>query len=164
MLSDWVIRMSWSCVCFMYCRGQFKVPYFVVILLYTSVLKFSFKEVNISVVCCTAGLLVYLGPCSWSLHRPFCLMAGTSCHYLNLLLEGVHYFYFYELQVLFGFYGCWKWFLLVCRHMSRVTNTFTTFWSSTDESENTLFWTSPPPTHTHTHSRLFLVWGLLWYT
>jgi len=90
-------------------------------------------------VCCTAGSLVYLGPYSWSLHRPFCLMAGRACHYLNLLWEGVHYFYYYDLQVILGFCGCWKWFPSACRHMLHVTNTFTTFRSSTRETENTLF-------------------------
>jgi len=138
MLCDGLIRILWNCLFFSYCWGQFKVPYFVVILLCRSVLKFSFKEVDISMVCCTAGSLVYLDTCRVSLHRPFCLMAGRACHYINLLWERVRYFYFYELHVILGFYGCWKWFPSVCWPMSHVTKTFTTFWSSTGEVEKTI--------------------------
>ena len=82
-----------------------------VILLYRSVLKFSFKEVDISMACCTAALLVYFGPCSLSLRRPFCLMVGRACHYLNLPWERVHYFYFYKLQAIIGFMGAGGGFL-----------------------------------------------------
>jgi hypothetical protein len=134
---DCVIGILWNCVFFSYCIGQFKVPYFVVILLYGSRLKFSFKEVGVSMVCCTAGSLVYLGPCSWSLHRSFGLVAGRASHYLNFLWDGVHYIYFHELQVISHFYGCWKWFPSACRHMSHVTITFTEFWNYW---WNTLFW------------------------
>lgn len=156
MLCDWVIRLLWNILFFSYCRGQLKGPYFVVILLYRSVLKFTFREVDM--VCYTAGSLVYLDPWSLSLHRWFYLMAGRACHYLNLLWERVHSFYFYEFQVILGFCECWKWFPSVCWHMSHVTNKFTTNWNSAGEIENTFFWKFL------FYSRSFLVWRLLWYT